>query len=57
MPVETFKERMELIPARYGTDLEFYGYNREDLGDRGMPPLNTPARSSMAQARDRCHQA
>jgi hypothetical protein len=42
MPVETFKERMELIAARYGRDLEFHGYNREDLGDGGMPPLNTP---------------
>jgi hypothetical protein len=39
MPVETFKERMELIAARYGRDLEFHGYNRED---GGMPPLNTP---------------
>jgi RecA-family ATPase len=42
MPVETFQERMKLIAARYGRDLEFHGYNREDLGEAGMPPLNTP---------------
>jgi hypothetical protein len=42
MPVETFRERTQLIAGRYGRDLEFYGYNREDLGDGGMPPLNTP---------------
>jgi len=42
LPVETFKERMELIAARYGAGLQFYGYNREDLGFDGMPPLNTP---------------
>jgi hypothetical protein len=35
------KERMELIAERYGRDLQFYGYNREDLGFDGMPPLNT----------------
>ena len=41
LPIETFKERMELIAKRYGPDLQFYGYNREDLGFDGMPPLNT----------------
>ena len=41
LPVETFKERMPLIAARYGSDLQFYGYNRESLGFDGMPPLNT----------------
>jgi AAA domain len=41
LPVETFKERMQLIAARYGEDLQFYGYNRESLGIDGMPPLNT----------------
>jgi hypothetical protein len=41
LPVETFKERMQLIAARYGSDLQFYGYNRESLGFDGMPPLNT----------------
>ena len=43
LPVETLKERMELIAKRYGKDLPFYGYNREDLGFDGMPPLNTDA--------------
>jgi hypothetical protein len=43
LPVETFKERMELIASRYGRDIPFFGYNREDLGLDGMPPLNTPA--------------
>ena len=41
LPIETFKERMQLIAARYGDDIQFYGYNREDLGDDGLPPLNT----------------
>jgi hypothetical protein len=41
LPVETFKERMELIAARYGHDIPFFGYNREDLGFDGMPPLNS----------------
>jgi RecA-family ATPase len=41
LPMETFKERIELIAERYGDDIEFYGYNREDLGDDGLPPLNT----------------
>ena len=40
LPVETFKERMQLIVARYGEGLPFYGYNRDDLGGV-MPPLNT----------------
>jgi hypothetical protein len=43
LPTETFKERMELIASRHGKDIEFYGYNREDLGDDGLPPLNTEA--------------
>ena len=42
LPKETFKERMQLIAARYGPDIVFYGYNRDDLGDGEMPPLNTP---------------
>jgi RecA-family ATPase len=33
LPMETFKERMQLIAARHGNDIEFFGYNREDLGD------------------------
>jgi AAA domain len=41
LPLETFKERMQLIAARYGDDIQFYGYNREDLGDDRLPPLNT----------------
>jgi hypothetical protein len=43
LPMETFKERMQLIADRHGKDIEFYGYNREDLGDDGLPPLNTEA--------------
>ena len=43
LPVETFKERMELVAGRYGEDIQFYGYNREALGDDGLPPLNTEA--------------
>jgi hypothetical protein len=42
LPVETFKERMQLVADRYGRDIPFFGYNREDLGFDGMPPLNTP---------------
>jgi hypothetical protein len=42
MPAETFKERMQLIAERYGPDLQLYGYNRDDLDDEQMPPLNTP---------------
>jgi hypothetical protein len=42
LPIETFKERMQLVADRYGSDLQFYGYNRESLGFDGMPPLNTP---------------
>lgn len=41
LPVETFKERMELIGARSGRDIPFFGYNREDLGFDGVPPLNS----------------
>lgn len=40
MPAQTFKERLQLIANRYGADIPFYGYNREDLGDGQMPPLN-----------------
>ncbi|WP_294532606.1 AAA family ATPase [uncultured Rhodoblastus sp.] len=43
MPIETFKERMELVAKRYGEDIALYGYNRDDLGDEEMPPLNTEA--------------
>ncbi|MGA2637427.1 AAA family ATPase [Methylocella sp.] len=43
LPMETFKERLELLAKRYGADIDFYGYNREDLGDDGLPPLNTEA--------------
>jgi hypothetical protein len=43
LPMETFKERMQLIADRHGKDIEFYGYNREDLGDDRLPPLNTEA--------------
>jgi hypothetical protein len=43
LPAETFKERMQLIGERFGSEIPFYGYNREALGDDGqMPPLNTP---------------
>jgi hypothetical protein len=41
MPSETFKERIELVAQRYGGGIPFYGYNRDDLADRAMPPLNT----------------
>ena len=40
MPIEVFKERMGLIAHRYGDDIPLYGYNRDDLGDGQMPPLN-----------------
>lgn len=43
LPVETFKERMQLIASRHGPGLHFFGYNREYLGYAGMPPLNTTA--------------
>jgi hypothetical protein len=33
---------MQLVADRYGRDILFFGYNREDLGFDGMPPLNTP---------------
>jgi hypothetical protein len=42
LPQETFKERMQLIAERYGADIQLYGYNREALGDKAMPPFNTP---------------
>ncbi len=42
LPAETFKERMQLIAGRYGRDISLYGYNRDDLGDGQMPPLNEP---------------
>jgi hypothetical protein len=41
MPMGTFKERMQLVADRYGSEIELYGYNRDALGDEGMPPLNT----------------
>jgi hypothetical protein len=43
LPAETFKERMELVAARYGADIELFGYNREVLGEDDMPPLNAEA--------------
>jgi hypothetical protein len=43
LPIETFKERMQLIASRHGPGLQFFGYNREYLGYAGMPPLNTTA--------------
>jgi hypothetical protein len=43
LPVETFKERMQLIASRHDPGLQFFGYNREYLGHAGMPPLNTTA--------------
>jgi RecA-family ATPase len=43
LPVETFKERMEMVAARYGANMQLFGYNREDLGFDAMPPLNTEA--------------
>jgi hypothetical protein len=43
LPVETFKERMQLIASRHGPGLQFFGYNREYLGYAGMPPFNTTA--------------
>ena len=44
MPAETFKERMELIAERHGSDLEIYGYNRDRFGDdMEIPPLNVEA--------------
>jgi hypothetical protein len=41
MPAETFKERMQIIADRYGGDLKLYGYNRDDLKEGEMLPLNT----------------
>jgi hypothetical protein len=43
LSAETFKERMELIAEIYGADIQLYGYNREVLGEGGMPPLNGEA--------------
>lgn len=43
LPIETFKERIKLVADRYGEDLQFYGYNRDALGDESMPPLNMEA--------------
>lgn len=42
LPNETFKERMEQIAEVYGSELQLYGYNRDDLEDGSIPPLNTP---------------
>jgi hypothetical protein len=33
MPMGTFKERMQLVADRYGSEIELYGYNRDALGD------------------------
>jgi phage/plasmid primase-like uncharacterized protein len=41
MSRETFKERVEIITQRYGADIEFYGYCRDDLPEGEAPPLNT----------------
>jgi hypothetical protein len=43
LPIETFKERIKLVADCYGEDIQFYGYNRDALGDDGLPPLNTEA--------------
>jgi hypothetical protein len=43
LPAETFKERIEIIAARYGDDIELFGYNRDVLSHDEMPPLNTEA--------------
>jgi RecA-family ATPase len=43
MPAETFKERVELIAASYGADIELFGYNRDVLGADDTPSLNTDA--------------
>jgi AAA domain len=42
LPAETFKERMEIVARQYGPGVELYGYCRDVLGDRDMPPLNKP---------------
>jgi hypothetical protein len=39
MPAETFKERMEIIAGRYGSDLDLFGFNREVLGFPPAPDL------------------
>jgi Bifunctional DNA primase/polymerase, N-terminal/AAA domain len=36
-----FKERLEIVAARYGEDLDLFAYNRDVLGPKEMPPLNT----------------
>jgi AAA domain len=41
LPAETFKERLELIAATYGDDIQLYAYNRDRLGPDEMPPFNT----------------
>ncbi len=43
LPAETFKDRMEMIAARYGDDIGLFGYNRDVLTPDEMPPLNTDA--------------
>jgi hypothetical protein len=46
LPAETFKERLSLIAAQYGSDIELFAYNRDrqaQLGLPDIPPLNTPA--------------
>ena len=40
MPIETFKERAQILARRYGEHIDFYGYNRDRLGEGQMPPLN-----------------
>ena len=42
LPAETFKERMEIVARQYGPEVELFGYCRDVLGDRDMPPLNKP---------------
>jgi hypothetical protein len=41
LPAETFKERMQMVATHWGEDIAFYGYCREVLSERDMPPLNT----------------
>lgn len=43
MPAQTFQDRVKLISALYGRDIEFYGYNRDILEPNALPPLNTDA--------------
>jgi hypothetical protein len=42
LTAETFKDRMQLIAERYGSDIKLFGYSRDVLGPDDMPPLNTP---------------